>query len=223
MQLFGRGLRRRLPPMLGGDQQWIRMAYSLMFSMPGAPTLFYGEEIGMGENLAVDGRLAVRTPMQWEDGPAAGFTMLRLPRSPAAAPTATTAPTPSTCGTSAPIRLSAELVRAADPAPQGAPEIGWGVFRVLDCGDAVLALRFEWEDRTLVTLHNLARRAAKASLAPPVEGWCPARSLRLGTGDQGPQWARHGRAGSRTAIAGWGSSRPTEYWHTTVANRAEVR
>jgi glycosidase len=74
MQLYGRGLRRRLPTMLGGDQQWLRMAYSLMFAMPGTPTLFYGEEIGMGENLAIEGRLAVRTPMQWTSGPAAGFT-----------------------------------------------------------------------------------------------------------------------------------------------------
>ena len=60
--------------MLDGDGQWLRMAYSLMFSMPGAPTLFYGEEIGMSENLEIEGRLAVRTPMQWTSGPAAGFT-----------------------------------------------------------------------------------------------------------------------------------------------------
>ena len=65
MQLYGRGLRRRLPTMLEGDDRPRGMAYSLMFSMPGAPTLFYGEEIGMGENLAIEGRLAVRTPMQW--------------------------------------------------------------------------------------------------------------------------------------------------------------
>ena len=60
--------------MLGGDQRWIRMAYSLMFALPGAPTLFYGEEIGMAENLAVDDRLAVRTPMQWTGDAAAGFS-----------------------------------------------------------------------------------------------------------------------------------------------------
>jgi maltose alpha-D-glucosyltransferase/alpha-amylase len=46
LQLFGRGLRRRLPPMLDGDQQAIRMVYSLAFSLPGTPVLFYGEEIG---------------------------------------------------------------------------------------------------------------------------------------------------------------------------------
>ena len=74
MQLYGRGLRRRLPTMLGGDQRRLRMAYSLLFALPGTPTLFYGEEIGMGENLAVEDRLAVRTPMQWTDGPTAGFS-----------------------------------------------------------------------------------------------------------------------------------------------------
>ena len=74
MQLFGRGLRRRLPTMLGGDERRIRLVYSLMFSLPGTPTLFYGEEIGMGENLDVEGRLAVRTPMQWDAGPNGGFS-----------------------------------------------------------------------------------------------------------------------------------------------------
>ena len=57
MQLYGRGVRRRLPPMLGGDERRLRMAYSLMFSLPGTPVLFYGEEIGMGENPDIDGPL----------------------------------------------------------------------------------------------------------------------------------------------------------------------
>ncbi len=74
MQLYDRGLRRRLPPMLGGDQRRIRLVYSLMFSLPGTPVLFYGEEIGMGENLEVEGRLSVRTPMQWSATPNGGFS-----------------------------------------------------------------------------------------------------------------------------------------------------
>ena len=56
-QMYGRGLRRRLPSMLGGDQQRMRMVYSLMFSLPGTPVLFYGEEIGMAENLGDRGAL----------------------------------------------------------------------------------------------------------------------------------------------------------------------
>jgi len=74
MQLFGRGLRRRLPSMLDGDEQRIRMAYSLLLSLPGTPVLFYGEEIGLGDNLEIEGRLAVRVPMQWTSGPGGGFS-----------------------------------------------------------------------------------------------------------------------------------------------------
>ena len=50
------------------------MVYSLAFSLPGTPTLFYGEEIGMAENLAIEGRLSVRSPMQWSAEPQGGFT-----------------------------------------------------------------------------------------------------------------------------------------------------
>jgi len=52
----------------------MRMVYSLAFSLPGTPTLFYGEEIGMAENLAIEGRLSVRSPMQWSAEPQGGFT-----------------------------------------------------------------------------------------------------------------------------------------------------
>ncbi|NUO33662.1 MAG: trehalose synthase, partial [Dermatophilaceae bacterium] len=74
MQLYDRGLRRRLPPMVGSDERRLRLVYSLMFSLPGTPVLFYGEEIGMGENLDIPGRLAVRSPMQWSKGPGGGFS-----------------------------------------------------------------------------------------------------------------------------------------------------
>ena len=74
MQLYGRGLRRRLPPMVEGDQRRIRLVYSLLFALPGTPVLFYGEEIGLGENLKAEGRLAVRVPMQWTAEPGGGFS-----------------------------------------------------------------------------------------------------------------------------------------------------
>jgi glycosidase len=60
--------------MLGGDERRMKMAYSLAFSLPGTPVLFYGEEIGMGENLDIPGRLAVRSPMQWTGGDNGGFS-----------------------------------------------------------------------------------------------------------------------------------------------------
>ncbi|MCR8670877.1 alpha-amylase family glycosyl hydrolase [Agrococcus sp. HG114] len=73
MRVYGRGIRRRLPTMLGDDRA-VRLVYTLMFSLPGVPVLFYGEEIGMGEHLDVPGRYAVRTPMQWEPVPGGGFS-----------------------------------------------------------------------------------------------------------------------------------------------------
>jgi len=82
MQMYGRGLRRRLPSMLGGDERRMRLVYSLMFSLPGTPVLFYGEEIGMAENLAIAGRYAVRAPMQWSAERHGGFTTADAPHRP---------------------------------------------------------------------------------------------------------------------------------------------
>jgi maltose alpha-D-glucosyltransferase / alpha-amylase len=74
MRLYGRGIRRRLAPMLGGDQRRLELAYALQFSLPGTPCIRYGEEIGMGDDLDLHGRDAFRTPMQWEGKPGAGFS-----------------------------------------------------------------------------------------------------------------------------------------------------
>jgi maltose alpha-D-glucosyltransferase/alpha-amylase len=74
MQLYNRGIRRRLAPMLGGNRRRIELAYSLQFSMPGTPVIRYGEEIGMGDNLDLPEREAIRTPMQWDDTMNAGFS-----------------------------------------------------------------------------------------------------------------------------------------------------
>src|ERR1700694_4343153 len=56
MQLYDRGIRRRLPPMLNGDQRRLRMAMSLMFTLPGTPVVRYGDEIGMGDDLGLEER-----------------------------------------------------------------------------------------------------------------------------------------------------------------------
>jgi maltose alpha-D-glucosyltransferase/alpha-amylase len=73
MQLYDRGIRRRLAPMLGSRQQ-LELAYSIMFSLPGTPVMRYGDEIGMGDDLTLKEREAVRTPMQWTADHQAGFS-----------------------------------------------------------------------------------------------------------------------------------------------------
>jgi maltose alpha-D-glucosyltransferase/alpha-amylase len=79
MRLYDRGIRRRLAPMLGGDRRRLELAYSLQFSLRGTPVLRYGEEIGMGDDLTLPGREAIRTPMQWSGQPNGGFTVAADP------------------------------------------------------------------------------------------------------------------------------------------------
>jgi glycosidase len=174
MQLFGRGLRRRLPSMFGGDPQRIRMAYSLMFSLPGTPVLFYGEEIGMAENLAIDGRGSVRSPMQWSDGRNGGFSTAppsRLRR-------------PVVEGQFGPLAVNVASQRRDNDSllnwmerlirrRRETPEIAWGDWRVLTSDvAAVFAHRCDWDSGIVVAVHNLAAEPCRVrvDLAAEDEG-----------------------------------------------------
>ena len=74
MRVYGRGIRRRLAPMLDGDVRHQALAQALLASLPGTPIIRYGEEIGMGDDLRRRERLAVRTPMQWSAEVNGGFS-----------------------------------------------------------------------------------------------------------------------------------------------------
>ena len=74
MQLYDRGIRRRLAPMLKNDRRRLELAFSLLFSLPGSPMMQYGDEIGMGDDLTMDERECARTPMQWTNEPRGGFS-----------------------------------------------------------------------------------------------------------------------------------------------------
>ncbi len=68
------GIRRRLGPLLGNDRRRIELMNSLLFSLPGTPVIYYGDEIGMGDNFYLGDRNGVRTPMQWSADRNAGFS-----------------------------------------------------------------------------------------------------------------------------------------------------
>ena len=68
------GIRRRLAPLLDNDRRKIELANSFLFTLPGSPILYYGDEIGMGDNLDLPDRNGLRTPMQWDGSRQAGFT-----------------------------------------------------------------------------------------------------------------------------------------------------
>lgn len=68
------GIRRRLAPLLDGDRRKIELLFSILFTLPGSPIIYYGDEIGMGDNIWLNDRNGVRTPMQWDDTQNAGFS-----------------------------------------------------------------------------------------------------------------------------------------------------
>lgn len=74
MQLYNRGIRRRLAPMFNNERRRLELAHSLLLTLPGTPVMRYGDEIGMGEDLSLKERDSVRTPMQWANQPNVGFS-----------------------------------------------------------------------------------------------------------------------------------------------------
>ena len=164
MQLYGRGIRRRVAPMLGNRPQ-LELAYSLMFSLPGTPVLRYGDEIGMGEDLRLNERNSVRTPMQWSDEPQAGFSSARK----------TTLPVISK-GPWGYRRVNVESQRR-DPNSllnwmermirlrKECPEFGWGDYKILKTRSKhVLAILYEWRNNSILTVHNFHERPTAVTL-----------------------------------------------------------
>src|SRR5438445_4820791 len=156
MQLYERGIRRRLAPMLNGDRRRIELAHSLMFTLPGTPVLRYGDEIGMGDDLKLPERNCARTPMQWSTEPHAGFTKSDKPILPAIsdgpygyqhvnAAEQRRHPNSLLNWTERIIRMRKEV-----------PEVGWGDFEVLSTRDpVVLAIRYDWRNNSVLFVHNL--------------------------------------------------------------------
>jgi maltose alpha-D-glucosyltransferase/alpha-amylase len=153
------GIRRRLAPLLDGDRRRIEMANALLFSLPGSPFLYYGDEIGMGDNLGLNDRDGVRTPMQWNAGPNAGFS------------------TASPASLYLPLidderfgyrRVNAEAQRADARSlwhtlrkmlsiRKDHPAFGLGSYEFLDSGNrSVLAVMRAHDTETIVAMHNLS-------------------------------------------------------------------
>jgi maltose alpha-D-glucosyltransferase/alpha-amylase len=172
MQLYGRGIRRRLAPMLNGDRPRLELAYSLLMTLPGTPLIRYGDEIGMGDDLRLPERTCARTPMQWSSEPHGGFTLSDDPVLPVIdqgpygfehvnAAAQRRDPNSLLNWTERIMRMRKEL-----------PEIGWGDFTVLPSGTTeVLVLRYDWRNNAVLFVHNFAAAAREISLElEPTEG-----------------------------------------------------
>ncbi len=157
MQLYNRGIRRRLAPMLQGDRRRIELAYSLMMTMPGTPVLRYGDEIGMGDNLELPERNCARTPMQWSNETEAGFTLCEKP----VLPLISDGPYGYQHVNVADQRRNPEsllnwmerIIRMR----KEVPEIGWGDFSFLSLRAAdALGMLYTWRGNSVLTIHNLS-------------------------------------------------------------------
>jgi maltose alpha-D-glucosyltransferase / alpha-amylase len=157
MQLYERGIRRRLAPMLQGDRRRLELAYSLMMTLPGTPVLRYGDEIGMGDDLRLPERNCARTPMQWSTEPNAGFTTHSRPIMPVIS--------------EGPFGFNQVNVAAQRRDPNSflnwmeriirmrkeVPEIGWGDFSFISIRDpGILAMEYRWRNNSVLCIHNLA-------------------------------------------------------------------
>jgi maltose alpha-D-glucosyltransferase/alpha-amylase len=171
MQLYDRGIRRRLAPMLEGDRRRLELAYSLMCTLPGTPVIRYGDEIGMGDDLDLPERNAARTPMQWSTEPHGGFTKSDKPLSPVIdngpygyqhVNVAKQRRDPNSL-----LNWTERIIRMR----KEVPEVGWGDFKVISARDpAVFIIRYDWRNNSVLFVHNLDEKPREISFVVGLDG-----------------------------------------------------
>ena len=171
MQLYERGIRRRLAPMFDGDRRRLELAYSLMFTLPGTPVIRYGDELGMGDDLNLPERNCARTPMQWSNEPHGGFTKSDKPHLPVIsggpygfehinAAIQRRHPDSLLNWTERIIRMRKEV-----------PEVGWGDFTVIPSREpSVLVMRYDWRNNWVLFVHNLDAKPHEITFSVGLEG-----------------------------------------------------
>jgi maltose alpha-D-glucosyltransferase / alpha-amylase len=167
MQLYDRGIRRRLAPMLRGERARLELALSLLLTLPGTPVLLYGDEIGMGDDLSLPERRSVRTAMQWTGDGNGGFST--APRRVLEVPVISKGPfryaAVNVADASRDPNSLLNWLRSAIAERRQHPDFGEGDWKALNAGDAsILALRYVRNGRETVVLHNLAASARRAVL-----------------------------------------------------------
>ena len=188
--------------MLGGDRRRLELAYSLMCTLPGTPVIRYGDEIGMGDDLALPERNCARTPMQWSTEPHGGFTKSDKPARPVIdkgpygfehvnVAKQRRDPNSMLNWTERIIRMRKEV-----------PEIGWGDFKVIATRDpAVLIMRYDWRNNSVLFVHNLDEKPREIAFAVGLPGEAGRASDQSARGR--PQPRRRARPAPHRARALW--------------------
>ncbi len=174
------GVRRRLAPLLGNSRAEIELANALLLSLPGSPCLYYGDEIGMGDNIWLPDRDSVRTPMQWTPDRNAGFST--------ADPGKLYLPVIQSLvshyggvNVEAQVAVRTSLLhwtRGILQVRRKHPVFGNGSFTALDCdNDAVLAYLRRNDEETVLCVMNLANTPRSATVHVPGGAGAQVRDL----------------------------------------------
>jgi maltose alpha-D-glucosyltransferase/alpha-amylase len=169
------GIRRRLAPLLDNDRRKIELINSLLFTLPGSPILYYGDEIGMGDNIWLPDRNGVRTPMQWDNGLNAGFTGRRdVPAERLYAPIIDDETygyrRVNVADQLADPNSLLHLIRRMIAVRRQHRAFGWGDFAWAECGtEAVAAYQRAYQDERLLILNNLSNAPQTIKLSTSSE------------------------------------------------------
>jgi maltose alpha-D-glucosyltransferase/alpha-amylase len=171
MQLYDRGIRRRLAPMLQGDRRRLELSYSLLMTLPGTPVIRYGDEIGMGDNLELPERQSARTPMQWSTEAQGGFSTSRKTILPVISGGAYGYQHVNVAEQRRDPNSLMNWMERIIRMRKEVAEIGWGDFEILHTGaPAVLAVRYDWRDNSVVVVHNLSASPCDIRLSVGLQG-----------------------------------------------------
>lgn len=165
MQLYGRGIRRRLAPMLNNDRRRLELAFSLVLTLPGTPMLQYGDEIGLGDDLSLPERECARTPMQWSDEKNGGFSRSDRPVRPVISDPIYGYHRVNVADQRRDPGSMLNWMGRAIRMRKECPELSWGEWRLLDSdADDVLVMRYELDGRSVVTAHNFSEQPRAVTL-----------------------------------------------------------
>jgi maltose alpha-D-glucosyltransferase/alpha-amylase len=171
MQLYKRGIRRRLAPMLNNNRRRLELAYSMLFALPSTPVIRYGDEIGMGDDLRLKERESVRTPMQWSNKRNGGFSTADSTVRPVIDSGLYSYQRVNVANDLADSGSLLNWTKRMIQLRKSCPETGWGDWKILDTGSPhVLAIRYDWQHQALITIHNFSSELQQIHIHPKTAG-----------------------------------------------------
>jgi maltose alpha-D-glucosyltransferase / alpha-amylase len=158
------GIRRRLAPLLDNNRRKIELAYSLIFTLPGAPIIYYGDEIGMGDNIWLEDRNGVRTPMQWDFSLNAGFSTVN-PYVPLIQDEAFRPDAVNVASQRADCNSLWHTIKKMIALRKDHPCLRYGTFRWVECGiEEVVAYQRAYGNERIIVVNNLSGEGKQVSL-----------------------------------------------------------